>query len=213
MTRRPRNTPDTSVLHAMLSILLHYPDQRVLSQCDAIAAALGHLGASPARAAVAGFLGWLDAHTPAAAAETYVTTFDLARRRSLHLTYYRHGDTRARGMALLTLKHLYRRAGYPAPDSELPDFLPLILEFTVVDPDTGHDILSRCRDGLELLTDALHDIDSPYAPLLDTVRDTLPTLPAGERQRLRALAADGPPSEQVGLEPFAPPEYLTGTPR
>ena len=44
-------------------------------------------------------------------AQAYVETFDLRRRTSLYLTYYLHGDTRKRGMALLHLRRLYRAAG------------------------------------------------------------------------------------------------------
>ncbi|WP_225732015.1 MULTISPECIES: nitrate reductase molybdenum cofactor assembly chaperone [unclassified Nocardia] len=201
------------LLHAVSSILLRYPDQELYRQLDTIGAALPAIARADARAAVAGLLTWLTARTPTEAAENYVATFDLARRRSMHLTYYRYGDTRARGMALLTLKQCYRRAGHRPPESELPDFLPLILEFAVHEPDAGRDILSRCRDGLELLADALREMASPYAPLVDTVRAQLPPLPSSERKRLRDLAVDGPPEERIGLEPFAPPEYLTGVPR
>ena len=49
---------------------------------------------------------------------------------------------------------------------------------------------------------------SPYAPLLDAVADALPRLTGRRLARIRRLAAEGPPSEQVGLEPFAPPEVM-----
>ena len=60
---------------------------------------------------------------PTALAARYVETFDLRRRASLYLTYYAHGDTRERGMALLRLKKLYRAAGLPMDSAELPDHL------------------------------------------------------------------------------------------
>ncbi len=48
-------------------------------------------------------------------------TFDLRRRCALYLTYYRYGDTRKRGMAMLAFKAAYRAAGLEPTDSELPD--------------------------------------------------------------------------------------------
>ncbi|EWM19184.1 nitrate reductase molybdenum cofactor assembly chaperone [Kutzneria sp. 744] len=214
MTRlRRRSAPnpaDTALLYKIASILLSYPDERVHARLDDVTAALPTIGAPTPRASVAGFVNWMAAMTPTEAAAHYVTTFDHTRRRSLYLTYYRHGDTRARGMALLALKHLYRNAGYPAPESELPDFLPLVLEFAALAPEPGHRILIQCQAGLELLADALRDANSPYAGLLDMIRDRLPELHQRDRDNLRALAATGPPSEVVGLEPFAPPEYLAG---
>ena len=70
--------------------------------------AAGGPGARGARA----LPGRLERRSDALAAR-YVETFDLRRRASLYLTYYAHGDTRERGMALLRLKKLYRAAGLP----------------------------------------------------------------------------------------------------
>lgn len=214
MSRRKRrdapNPPDIRLLHKITSILLQYPDEHVLTHLDDVTAALPAVNDATARSSVAGFMDWLAGRTPSEAAQHYVATFDHTRRRGLYLTYYRHGDTRARGMALLVLKHVYRQAGYPAPDTELPDFLPLILEFAAFAPLPGERVLIQCQSGLELLADAVHDAASPYAALLDAIRARLPELGPRQRADLHALATGGPPAEQVGLEPFAPPDYVTG---
>ncbi|TVT24887.1 nitrate reductase molybdenum cofactor assembly chaperone [Amycolatopsis rhizosphaerae] len=210
-TRRAAPRPaDTTLLFKITSILLQYPDDRVHTHLADVTAAYPAITDAGACERLAGFTGWLAGRTPTEAAQHYVATFDHTRRRSLYLTYYRHGDTRARGLALLALKHTYRQAGYPAPADELPDFLPLMLEFAAAAPEPGQRVLIHCRAGLELLTEAVHATGSPYAALLDVIRGRLPGLTPRHRDVLRALAEAGPPAEQVGLEPFAPPEYLTG---
>lgn len=215
LRHRRRTAPPTDVrpLHKICSILLQYPDDRVLTHLDTVTAALPAITDGAACHSVTRLTDWLADHTPTEAAQHYVMTFDHTRRRSLHLTYYRYGDTRKRGMALLSLSHIYRCAGYPVPDGELPDFLPLVLEFAALAPEPGRRLLNQCRTGLELLGDALHQADTPYAGLLDAIRAGLPELAQRDRDNLRALAEEGPPAEQVGLEPFAPPEYLTGADR
>jgi nitrate reductase delta subunit len=65
---------------------------------------------------------------------------------------------------------------------------------------------------VELLAAALRDAASPYADVLDTIRAVLPEPAPDDLERALQLAAEGPPSEEVGLEPFAPPEYM-GAPR
>lgn len=201
---------DHALLYKITSVLLQYPDDRVLGQVATVTAALPAITDAGTQRSVAGFTAWLGGQTPTEAAQHYVATFDHTRRRGLYLTYYRHGDTRARGMALLTLKHAYRQAGFTPPEDELPDFLPLMLEFASVDPERGLRVLAQCQAGLELLADAVRAADSPYGALLDVVRARLPVLGSRHLAELRALAAAGPPEEQVGLEPFAPPEYVTG---
>lgn len=196
--------------HKIISILLQYPDEPVLAAVHDVDAALPLLGRRRTRALVSGFTQWLRTTPRVDAAQHYVTTFDHTRRRSLYLTYYRHGDTRARGMALLALKHTYRQAGYKPPDAELPDYLPLVLEFAARAPQTGNHILIQCQAGLELLRQGVHEVPSPYAALLDVVCAGLPRLRPRQRDDICRLAIDGPPTEQVGLEPFAPPEFLTG---
>lgn len=207
--RTPRGAADTPLLHRVAAVLLRYPDAGVLACLDDVTAALPALRDPADRARLAGVTAHLRALPPTEAAQRYVATFDHTRRRSLHLTYYRHGDTRARGMALLALKHTYRQAGHEPPDWELPDFLPLMLEFAALAPDAGHRVLVQCQAGLELLHQALSERSDPYAPVLAAVRGRLPRPRRRERDTWRRLAAEGPPREQVGLEPFAPPEYLT----
>ena len=68
----------------------------------------------------------------------YVETFDTRRRCNLFLTYFAHGDTRKRGMALLRFKQTYLAAGFELDDAELPDHLCVVLEFAAtVDQDAG----------------------------------------------------------------------------
>lgn len=136
------------------------------------------------------------------AAAEYVAAFDLRRRHSLHLSYYAHGDTRGRGMALLRFKHAYRSSGTAlTTERELPDYLPLVLEFAArADPEHGARLLGEHVPVLELLRIALCDIDSPYAPVPAAVLSTLPQVTTADRRRIQQLAADGPPSDQVGLD-------------
>ncbi|MER6333381.1 nitrate reductase molybdenum cofactor assembly chaperone [Streptomyces sp. NPDC001034] len=206
MIRRRRARADTPLVHRIASVLLRYPDEAVLACLGDVTAALPAVVDPVDRTRLAAVCHHLSGLSPTEAAQRYVDTFDHTRRRSMHLTYYRHGDTRARGMALLTLKHTYRQAGHEPPESELPDFLPLVLEFAALAPGPGHRVLLQCRAGLELLRQALREHSSPYTGVLDTLSDRLPEPGRGERDAWRRLAAEGPPGEQVGLEPFGPPE-------
>jgi nitrate reductase delta subunit len=138
-----------------------------------------------------------------------VETFDLRRRCALYLTYYRHGDTRRRGMALLAFKTAYRAAGLAPSADDLPDYLPVVLDFAAVAP-AGAELLRRHRADLELLRRALHEAGTPYAAVLDAVCAQLPRLGRRDLLRVRAAQQQDPPTEEVGLEPFAPPGYLTG---
>jgi nitrate reductase delta subunit len=196
--------------YKLLSVLLRYPDERLAAGHDEIAAAVAELPRrAPEREPLERFLAYLLATPPLELAQGYVETFDLRRRSSLYLGWYLHGDTRKRGMALLRLKRLYAAAGLELTADELPDYLPLVLEFAALAPDgAGEALLREHREALELLRANLHEARSPYAHLLDALCAGLPRLTVVERERVRKLAADGPPSEQVGLEPFAPPETM-----
>jgi nitrate reductase delta subunit len=156
------------------------------------------------------FLEWLGRTSPDAVAGHYVETFDLRRRCALYLTYYRYGDTRKRGMAMLEFKAAYRGAGFLPPDDELPDYLPMVLDFAALHP-RGERLLRAHRADLELLLRALRDAPSPYAGVVEAVCARLPALGRPDRARVQRFWESGPPAEDVGLEPFAPPGYLTGT--
>jgi nitrate reductase molybdenum cofactor assembly chaperone NarJ/NarW len=185
--------------YRLLSLLLDYPN-------DELNAALGQV--APA-GELAPLVAWQRATPLAERQRRYVETFDLDRRTSLHLTYYLYGDTRKRGLALLRLKRLYAAGGLPLDSDELPDFLPALLEFAALAPDGyGETLLGEHRLSLELLRLRLAELESPWACALEAICDALPRLGPIERDRLARLLADGPPSEQVGLEPFAPPEVM-----
>jgi nitrate reductase molybdenum cofactor assembly chaperone NarJ/NarW len=199
--------------YAIASTLLCYPDERVRGRLPDVVAALPQLPSAACRDPLAGVAAWLGGQPPGAAERHHVEVFDLTRRCSPYLTYYRYGDTRQRGMALLALKHTYRRAGVEPRGPELPDYLPVVLEFAALTGDPGVRVLDGNRAALQLMRLALHDLASPYAGVLDAVDATLPALSARQQEDVRRLAAEGPPKEDVGLDPvgsqpFAPPELL-----
>jgi nitrate reductase molybdenum cofactor assembly chaperone NarJ/NarW len=197
------------------SLLLDYPDEELLGWLPAIGRALSPLPAS-CREPLEGLVDHL-ADTPLGELQArYVGTFDNRRRNSLFLTYFAHGDTRKRGVALLRFKQTYLRSGFVLTDSgrgqgELPDHLCVVLEYAAtVDQRLGWGLLLDHRAGLEILRMSLRDEGSPWAGGVEAVCATLPPLRGDEQDAVRRLAAAGPPEEEVGLTPYATPGFDPG---
>lgn len=193
---------DQRLVWRIAALLLDYPTSQNLELLGNLRAAAVSLPA-PAGAALVSFLDHARRRPPIELAEHYVETFDLRRRHCLHLSYYAFGDTRKRGMALLRFKHAYRVAGVELGAHELPDHLAVVLEFAAtVDPVAGRRLLVEYRPVVELLRLSLQEAGSPYRAVLDAVCATLPKITVADRRRVAELAAQGPPEEEVGLEPF-----------
>jgi nitrate reductase delta subunit len=193
----------------LVSVLLQYPSAATVEAVAELDPA--ELRPQRRRQAerIATFLGWYRSRPLGELRRAYVETFDFAKQRSLHLTYHLHGDSHQRGLALSRLRQSYAAAGLVDDPAELPDFLPLMLEFCALAPaPAGRELLDAHRPAIELVRDSLRREESPYGALLDAVVDGLPRLSGPQLARTRRLAAEGPPSEQVGLEPFAPPEVM-----
>jgi nitrate reductase molybdenum cofactor assembly chaperone NarJ/NarW len=207
MSLRDRRRAAKATTYKLCSLALQYPDGEILAARADLLAAATELPGSPGAAALGRFCGWWAVADPLAVQQHYVETFDLDKRCGLYLTFYGEGDRRARGTALLRLKRMYRAAGLPLEGSELPDYLPVMLEFAAAAPRSqGETVLREHRAALELLRRSLRERGTPYAHVLDAVCLTVGEPSAADRARAMALAAAGPPRELVGLEPFTPPE-------
>jgi nitrate reductase delta subunit len=198
--------PDVRVVRQVASWCLSYPDQTLVTRVPSLRAALDEQPRGHATDPLRGFLDRTDRWTPGEWQRTYVDTFDLSRRHALHLSYWTDGDTRRRGEVLGAFKQRYRDSGFLVDlRGELPDFLPMVLEFAaLVDPDGGAELLQANRPGLELLRLALLDDASPYADVLAAVCATLPGASPADRTAVMRMAGAGPPTESVGLDPYDP---------
>lgn len=97
----------------------------------------------------------------------YVQTFDLTAEHSLHLTHHIFGEEKTRGPALIDLGEFYRSYGLKADEKELPDFLPVILEFvSTLDLDEARVFLADAAKVLKVLAENLEKSDSAHAPLI-----------------------------------------------
>ena len=184
----------------LLSVLLAYPDDALLEEVPELRAAVARLPRAERRA-LEPVLDALAATPLSELRRGYVETFDFDRRCGLHLTYHAHGDRRQRGLELVRLKRRYAEAGVPLEGSELPDYLPVVLEFASLRPAVGRDVLTSFRGVLELIRAALHDRRSLYAGVLDALCVALPQPTATQLHELQRLAEEGPPAELVGLDP------------
>ncbi|WP_122818703.1 nitrate reductase molybdenum cofactor assembly chaperone [Nocardioides pantholopis] len=192
------------------SLLLGYPDEESLARLPLVRRAAQALP-GPVGERLLGTLEHLAGTPPAQLQAEYVETFDNRRRHNLFLTYFAHGDTRKRGLALLRFKQVYLAAGFAPAEDELPDHLCVVLEFAAtVDPDAGRGLVLDHRAGLELLRVSLTETGSPWAGAVAAVTATLPPLGDDERGAIQRLAAEGPPAEEVGLTPYGTPGFDAG---
>ncbi|NOY76890.1 MAG: nitrate reductase molybdenum cofactor assembly chaperone [Calditrichaeota bacterium] len=150
----------------LMSVLLHYPDETVRAlDWQAVAAELDNSEWAEALDAFGSYFRQTPLET---LQENYVRTFDFNDQTTLYLTYSKLGDEKERGQALAELKQIYSDAGLTLSSTELPDYLPLVLEFvSQADAEIGIDLLRRFREPIARTQQALAAGESPYALLLE----------------------------------------------
>lgn len=194
-------TDSRAVTAKAASLLLRYPDAEVIEALPTLRAAVVAL---PSRLAepLAVVTDHLAAGRSGELASRYVETFDFRRRCCLYLTYYTHGDTRARGEALVRFAAAYRSVGLAIDGGELPDHLPTVLDLAATSGEAGWRLLREHRVGIELLGATLEQDGSVYRHAVEAVRRLLPAPAHQDMAAAAALAAAGPPAERVGLAPY-----------
>ena len=199
-------------LYPILSALLGYPEQELLDALPEIDAALAEW--PQARDLLAPVTGLLRGEALIALQENYVATFDRNPAHSLHLFEHVHGESRDRGQAMVDLIDEYRREGFEPAASELPDYVPLFLEFLGALSADGKDeraehLLGEAIHVLAAIGDRLARNQSPYAgvfAVLRTLTDVQPQPQQGPpvRDMDEALETFGPGAD--GVEPLLAPQ-------
>ncbi len=162
-------------IYKILSALLEYPDQELIDHLPEIRVEIGKSQDVDAeeKGAMLNLLGHM-ADTPLTDLQAaYVKTFDMTPEHSLHLTHHLFGDDndKNRGPALIDLGELYKDYGVKVMTNELPDYLPLVLEFVAfLEDEEATAFLSDANKVLTVLTNNLNKVKSPYAPLLSIVK-------------------------------------------
>lgn len=159
--------------YKLLSILLDYPRDELKTHLAEIRTALDETdAASSERELVERFLDWLEAADTITLQTEYVATFDLDARHSLFLTHHIFGDDKNRGPALIDMEEYYRAYGLTTIEGQLPDYLPLMLEFAAtLDAAEARLFLSHVRKVLAALAGNLEETASPWAPLVRIVEN------------------------------------------
>ncbi|HYR00972.1 MAG TPA: nitrate reductase molybdenum cofactor assembly chaperone [Casimicrobiaceae bacterium] len=174
-----------------LGALLGYPSPELIAALPEISAALGseRRFCRATRAGLAALVAELGRGDPIGVQERYVETFDRGRRTSLHLFEHVHGESRGRGQAMVDLRTAYAREGFVLAANELPDYLPVLLEFVAERPEAGREMLADCAHIVRGIGEALRDRGSGYAAVLAGILDL-----AGERGL--GIPSAAPPAER-----------------
>ena len=153
----------------VLAALLGYPDGRMRGHLPEMRALLAAEDAVPPSrlAELDALMHALQHADPLEVEAAYVELFDRGRATSLHLFEHVHGDSRDRGPAMIDLRGTYEAAGLYLAASELPDYLPVVLEFASTQPAReARAFLAEIAHILNALFAALRERESPYASVL-----------------------------------------------
>jgi nitrate reductase molybdenum cofactor assembly chaperone NarJ/NarW len=158
--------------YRILSALLAYPDSAILAERAEFSRVLAGEGLISAahRRQLDAFMAELATLDPLDAQERYVSLFDRNRSLSLHLYEHIHGESRERGQAMVQLAELYRLHGLEIDTRELPDYLPLFLEFlSVMPPKAAASLLGEAVHVVAALQQRLSERASTYAGVMAAV--------------------------------------------
>lgn len=187
----------------VLSALLFYPSGELKQAAAELKAAIDAeaLLPAPARDAVVALIDDIASGDLYDLQERYGLLFDRTRSLSLHLFEHVHGEGRDRGQAMVELKALYEEHGLEISARELPDYLPLFLEFLSTRPlAEARNRLSQPLDIIAALGERLRRRDSVYAGVFGALGALAAAAP--DREDLRALLdePDDDPGDLAALD-------------
>ena len=184
----------------LLSALLGYPDAALRGGLYEMRELLhGECALSDARRAeLDALIDALERADPLDAEADYVQLFDSGRATSLHLFEHVHGDSRDRGPAMIDLAQTYEKAGLVLAPGELPDYLPVVLEFVSTQPPRqARAFLGEMAHLFDALFSALQRRNSRYASVLGALLEL-----AGEKEQAVDSVAELP-LDEAWAEPQA----------
>ena len=178
----------------LLSVLLQYPDEEYADSLATLKETVENEVEASAGRKLGGFLAAVEAIPSIDLQEHFTQIFDISPATSLNLTYHSLEDSEDRGRTLADMDQVYCRAGFARATTELPDYLPLVLEFLSQSPRAdGSELLWQMLTAVDGIAERLRKIDSPYripiALLAEVVHAEIP--PAGDDGRA-SHAADPP---------------------
>lgn len=158
------------MIYKLLAILLEYPTQELSEHWSEIEDALSTLE-SDDKAALEAFIQWAQSMPLIKLQTNYVKTFDQSPNNALYLTHHLFEEQdRERGPALVELAEYYQSEGFEIDNGELPDYLPLVLEYvSSLDTTNARLFLQQSTHASEIIAGNLEQCESPYAPLLRVI--------------------------------------------
>ncbi|MEE4297328.1 MAG: nitrate reductase molybdenum cofactor assembly chaperone [Wenzhouxiangella sp.] len=146
------------------------------------------------------FIVQFDERELGAVQEEYVSLFDRGRALSLHLFEHVHGESRDRGQAMVDLINLYQENGLELDARELPDYLPLVLEYlSERPPEDTYELLGDAMPIIVLLGARLRERDSSYANLFEAL-EALVGSPDNAEDLREAASQEGPDQTIVNMD-------------
>jgi nitrate reductase molybdenum cofactor assembly chaperone NarJ/NarW len=160
--------------YKLVSLLMRYPDAVYWAALPTVLIEVERLPADPPKKSLRAFVDHLETSDRLRLQEDYTALFDLNPSTSLNLSYHLWGDGEKRARLMTELQQLYGKAGLEKNTSELPDYLPLVLEFVATVPTARQSTaLQACWAGLTQVVDRLRENGPPYAALLAALIDSL----------------------------------------
>ena len=182
--------PDAPLSLRVLARLLSYPGAELRSHLPEMRDALHteHAITVERLAELDVLMDALSSTDPLDTEAAYVQLFDRGRATSLHLFEHVHGDSRDRGPAMIDLAQTYDQAGLYLVPGELPDYLPVVLEFVSTQPPReARAFLSEMTHIFNALFSALQQRQSAYASLMGALLEL-----AGEKAQAVKVAPEEP---------------------
>tara|TARA_R110002110_G_scaffold316322_2_gene529287 strand:- start:236 stop:940 length:705 start_codon:yes stop_codon:yes gene_type:complete len=174
----------------LLGLLLTYPEGTVFSATEELLEVLRKEALLPEKS-----IGKIDAFLKAqktrdlmAVQEEYVETFDRGRAHCLHLFEHIHGESRDRGQAMVDLSQAYAAKGLHIDSRELPDYLPLFMEYlSICEFSEASGLLGEAIDVIAMIGTKLNKINSPYASIFESI-EVLSAVKADKARVAEAVA-------------------------
>ncbi|MBT5286980.1 MAG: nitrate reductase molybdenum cofactor assembly chaperone [Candidatus Thioglobus sp.] len=156
----------------VLSRLIDYPSDELMENLDSVIEFVTDSSEidDNEKKIIMEFISWMRIHTTTGIQQSYVETFDMVPEHDLHLTHHIFGDDNGRGPALIDLSEHFKNEGLEVKDGEIPDFLPLILEYVAtLDDMESRVFLGDAKKIIKVIADNLDEAKSPYAKLIRIV--------------------------------------------